>query len=116
MCACANVYIQLLCTYLFTYLLVCMYIYIYIHSSYTVYTYTQIRNGIAMPEVVYPVHVLELTHLLLFLKLQPRRCAQPQTLEDDQKGDHAGIWELPKIGVPCFGVLIIRILLFRVLY
>ena len=26
------------------------------------------------------------------------------------------IWEFPKIGVPCFGVLIIKILLFRVLY
>ena len=26
------------------------------------------------------------------------------------------IWELPKIGVPYFGVLIIRILLFRVQY
>ena len=26
------------------------------------------------------------------------------------------VWEFPKIGVPCFGVLIIRILLFRVLY
>ena len=25
-------------------------------------------------------------------------------------------WEFPKIGVPYFGVLIIRILLFRVLY
>ena len=26
------------------------------------------------------------------------------------------IWEFPKMGVPYFGVLIIRILLFRVLY
>ena len=26
------------------------------------------------------------------------------------------IWEFPKIGVPYFGVLVIRILLFRVLY
>ena len=26
------------------------------------------------------------------------------------------IWEFPKLGVPYFGVLIIRILLFRVLY
>ena len=26
------------------------------------------------------------------------------------------MWEFPKIGVPYFGVLIIRILLFRVLY
>ena len=27
-----------------------------------------------------------------------------------------GTWEFPKIGVPYFGVLIARILLFRVLY
>ena len=31
-------------------------------------------------------------------------------------GSEAVTWEFPKIGVPYFGVLIIRILLFRVLY
>ena len=31
-------------------------------------------------------------------------------------GFHGFIWDFPKIRVPYFGVLIIRILLFRVLY
>ena len=30
--------------------------------------------------------------------------------------DAAALWEFPKTGVPYFGVLIIRLLLFRVLY
>ena len=46
---------------------------------------------------------------LLSLQMQVRWDDEPQYPE-------LTIWDFPKIGVPYFGVLIIRILLFRVLY
>ena len=63
------------------------------------------------------VEALTISYVVLQVQAFARRHRTPNIcLSAESLWSRLPKWEFPKLGVPYFGVLIIRILLFRVLY
>ena len=104
------IFIYLFITYIYIYLLyIFLYLFIYVIYVYIyifIYLYTYV------------------IYLCIYIYIDMSKCtylqipsSEPEPLESSLGGGSGfSIWEFPKLGVPYFGVLIKRILLFRVLH
>ena len=100
---------------------VCVYIYIYIYNYIILY---YIILYYIVYYIVYYIYIYIHTYITDACKQDTTTCQRPQTSENETDSDVrcgvcvGSVWEFPKIrggGYLILGVLIIRILLFRVL-
>ena len=88
------VYIYIyVCMYMYVYVCICMYMYVYVCICMYMYVYVYICLYI---HIYIYIYICTCTHIHIYT--------------------HRYTWEFPKISDTFFGVLIMRILLFRVLY